>query len=282
MREIALRESLDVISRSRDDEKPIFDAILENALRLCDAPLAFIFLANDERTYLDIVASKGVRSEFLELMQNDRTPLDSHLAISAKSVLDQTVVQIDDLASGRQWEERQRHRVYAVETEGIRSAIFVPLIQNGNGIGCITVYRREVRPFTSRHVELITAFAAQAVIAIQNVRQYQELQNRLEREAATREILQVIGKSRDDDTPVFKVILESAARLCHAPNAYLHLCNDQRTHLCVAAHAGTRHAFLDFLSQNPLKLDGRYSQSARAVLEKKVLHEEDLVNDHLY
>jgi class 3 adenylate cyclase len=281
-REAATREILGLISSFRDDESPVFDAILESAMRLCDAPLAFIFLSNDARTHLDIVAAKGARPEFLEIMQEDPTPLDRDIALSAKAVLDAEVTESEDLASGRQWEERQRHRVYAVETEGIRSALFVPLIRNGGGIGCIVVYRREVTPFTAQHIDLLRAFAAQAVIAIENARQFRELQTRLEREAATRQILEVISQSRDDGAPVFNVILENAARLCEAPNAYLHLCNEERTHLHVVVHAGTGDAFLDFLAANPLPLDGSVSLSARAVVEKTVQHHNDLADDELY
>jgi class 3 adenylate cyclase len=276
MREAALREILDVISRSHDDEKPVLDAILENALQLCDAPLAFIFLANAERTFLEIVAAKGARPEFLELMQNDPTPLDPQLAISAKAVLDLSVAQSVNLASGKLWEERQRHRVYAVETEGIRSALFVPLIQNGIGIGCFTIYRREEKPFTLQHIDLITAFASQAVIAIENTRQFRkletsnaELTNTLEQQTATSEILQLIASTRTDLEPVLQAVAETACRICDAYDAVITLRDGNWLRL--AAHFGPIPFDVD-----KIPLSSTHSTS-RAVLEGRPIHVADIL-----
>jgi class 3 adenylate cyclase len=295
-REAALREILAIISRSRDDERPVFVAIMKRASELCQAPLAMMMMCNETRTHLEFSAHLGSRSGFVEMVADNPQPLDARSSQTARAILEKTVVEVEDLADDPICHAGQPHRVHAVEVEGIRTFVAGPLIINDTGIGAIRLYRREVRPFEERQIELVKTFADQAVIAIENVRQLraledrtialdrskQELESRLEREEATREILQVISNSRDDEKPVFKVILENAARLCDAPNAYLHLCDEERKHLEVAAYAGTRDAFLDFLSEHPLPLDGSISQSARAVLEKAVVHQEDLADDELY
>jgi len=276
----AMQDILEIISRSREEESPVFNAILGSASRLCDAPMAGLHIADEARTSIRLVAHRGLPEGALGVSEFS-LPIDS-LNTTATATREGVVVHTEDLADDDLYRQGERNRVAAVDVLGARSTLVVPLLSQGLGIGCIWIFRREVRPYTEDEIALLQSFAAQAVIAIENVRQFRELQNRLDREAATREILQVISRSRDDEQPVFKVILENAARLCDAPNAYLHLCNAERTHLHVVAHAGTRHAFLDYLSENPLPLDGSISQSARAVLEKTVLHEEDLADDELY
>ncbi len=281
-REEATRSILQVISQSRDDEAPVFEAIMKNAMKLCDAPLSFIFLCNEDRTHLNIVAEQGARPEFLTTMNRDPLPFDPETATSARAVLEKTSVLIDDLASGSLYEKKQPHRIYAVEQEGIRSAIFVPIVSGDQGIGCITVYRREVRPFLKHHVELLEAFAEQAVIAIDNVRQFRELQTRLEREEATRKILSVVSQSRDDTAPVFDVILESVRRLCNAPLVFLSTMNEEQTHVIVPASIGARPEFQEILADFNEPVERSELVAVRAVAEAAVVHVHDCADDDLY
>ena len=113
------------------------------------------------------------------------------------------------------------------------------------GDKAIGAFARPARstPFSDDEIALVKSFAAQAVIAIENVRQFRELQTRLEREAATREILSVISQSQDDEQPVFDVILKSASRLCNAPLAFLSMANEERTHVNIRAMLGARAEF---------------------------------------
>ena len=120
----------------------------------------------------------------------------------------------------------------------MRTFMAVPLIANGVGIGMIGVYRHQVKPFDDAQIALVESFAAQAVIAIENVRQFRELQTRLEREKATGEVLGVISRSQGEDLPVFDTILENIARLCDTGLSGLGLVNEDRTHLRYAAHWG--------------------------------------------
>lgn len=114
-------------------------------------------------------------------------------------------------------------RVASVDVEGIRTYLAVPLAGAHRAIGCVGLYRREVKPFSDDEIALVEAFAEQAVIAIENVRQFRELQARFEREAANSTVLQIISQSRSDEKPVFDVILKKAANLCGALHAGLHL-----------------------------------------------------------
>ena len=135
----------------------------------------------------------------------------------------------DDYRSGDPIRQRTVH------DEGLLTFLSVPLMSGSKAMGCIDLFRREVRPFDDRQIALVETFAAQAVIAIESVRQFRELQTRLEREAATSGILEVISQSRDDDQPVFEVILEHAARLCATSYASLHLVDERRENWILTA-----------------------------------------------
>ncbi len=128
-----------------------------------------------------------------------------------------------------------------VDQEGLRTFLAVPLFSGGQTVGSIAVYRPEVAPFAPDEIALVETFAAQAVIAIENVRQFRaiqtanaELETRLERGAATREILSVISQSRDDDGPVFEMIAQSAARLCGAANCTFWRVENGMVHYCAS------------------------------------------------
>ena len=177
-REAATREILQVISRSRTDDTPVFDMILDNATRLCDAQLAYLQLCDSNREHLIIVAHKGSRSGFVEFLKTKPLSMDPSTSASARAVSQKEVVQVEDLASDVLYLEREPHRVQAVETEGVRTFLAVPLIRGNEAIGSLSLYRREVAPFSADDVALVESFAAQAVIAIENVRQFRELEAR--------------------------------------------------------------------------------------------------------
>ena len=277
-REQATREILKVISQSRDDEKPVFDVILDNAARLCKAPLAAVGLVDETRTHYGIVASRGTRSKFLDSPAAQNSPLDSPLA-AARAIRDMQPVQVEDVAEDALYHEGHPVRVATVEIEGARTFLAVPLIQDGSGIGVIILYRSEVRPFSAAEIALVETFAEQAVIAIENVRQFRTLQTRLEHEAATTEILEVISQSRDDEMPVLEMIVRTAARLCDAPLVGLHLVNEARTHhrlTCVwGPDTGVTEIGSEWDLQSPL-------QVATSIREARLIHTPDLADDQLY
>ena len=175
-REAATREILEVISCSRDDEQPVFDVILETAARLCNAPFACLFRVNPERTHLTIPSSYGTRTQFVEFINNDPVPLDPELAVTARAVVEKRTQQLADFREDSIYQTGQPHRVHAVEVEGIRTVLAVPLLIGDEAIGVIILYRREVAPFVEEDVRLVETFAAQAAIAIENVRQFKALE----------------------------------------------------------------------------------------------------------
>lgn len=176
-REAATREILHVISQSRDDETPVFEAILENACRLCNAPLAYLSMTTEDRTHVISPARRGAFEKFGAMLDNLRVPLaESQLAL-ARAISERRVFREDDIADHDLYASRDPNRVSMVEDEGARSLMVVPLISKDLGIGSITLYRREVDPFQDDDVALVESFAAQAVIAIENVRQFKVLES---------------------------------------------------------------------------------------------------------
>jgi GAF domain-containing protein len=280
-REVASREILDVISRSQDDEAPVFDTVLRRAATLCGAPMASLNIVEEDRRHGRLVAHWG---EDLRLIEVGKTlwQLDVDLGeedYTETSMRDGVVMQCHDLKDTDRYRSGHARRREMVDVEGIRTFLAVPLIRRGQAIGNIALYRREVQPFTDDQIALVETFAAQAVIAIENVRQFEEVQTRLEREAATREILQVISQSPDDEHPVFHAILKNASRLCDAPLAFLPMANEQRTHVSVPAFRGVPDSFAAALNEFNEPMEGSGLVAVRAVAEARVIRSADLFND---
>jgi class 3 adenylate cyclase len=281
-REAATREILQVISQSRSDYGPVFDRILDRAIELCQAPFAYLHLISGDKTHLEIVAHRGTRTRFVDLMTQDPVPMDPTLSSTARAVFEKREVQVEDLAAEQIYRDRQPHRVYAVDVEGMRTFLAVPLISGDEALGVISLYRREVRRFEDSQVDLVKTFAQQSVIAIENVRLFSELQTRLSREKATREILEVISRSRANETPVFDVILESASQLCDAPLAFLSMANEARTHVTVPAHRGVRPEFAAALTQFHEPMENSQLVAVRAIAEGRDIRSDNLIEDDHY
>ncbi len=176
-REAATREILQVISQSRDDEAPVFDAILENACRLCNAPLAYLSMTTEDRAYVISPARRGAFEKFGVTLDKLRVPLaESRLAL-ARAISECRVFREDDIANHELYTSGDPNRVSMVDDEGARSLMVVPLISKGVGIGSITLYRRKVDPFQDDDVTLVESFASHAVIAIENVQQFKALES---------------------------------------------------------------------------------------------------------
>ena len=219
----ATSEILGVIASSPTDIQPVLDVVAENAARLCDATDAAIRLVEGEETRL--VASFGTRAGAPEFRPvSPRVP-------TGRAILTRKTLHIHDLQEAKmEFPESDGAR------RGVRTFLVAPMLREGSPIGVITFGRMEVRPFSDRHIKLLETFASQAVIAIENVRLFKELQERnaelreaLEHQTATAEVLGIISRSPTDVQPVLDAIVESAARVCGIDDVVLRLIENDAT-----------------------------------------------------
>src|SRR5262249_9190359 len=217
----ATSEVLGVISSSPGELKPVFQTMLENAVRICEAKFGSLYLYDGE-SYLT-AALHNAPPAMIELRQREPVFRVGPGTGLGRAALTKQVVHIPDLSAEQTYIDRDPLRVATVELMNIRTSLFVPMLKEGKVIGTITIYRQEVRPFTDKQIELVTNFAAQAVIAIENARLLNELRDSLGRQTATSEVLGVISKSPGDLEPVYQAILENATRICEAKFGVLNL-----------------------------------------------------------
>ncbi|MEL7469867.1 MAG: GAF domain-containing protein [Pseudomonadota bacterium] len=175
-REEASAEILEVISQSRDDDRPVFDVILERAQRLCDVTTAALVMVRDDGMQ-EIVAHHGVIADTIEIYQSGAFPMDPKVSFGARAMLEAKVVHLHDMKDTDEYRAGYRGITSLVNNQGIRTNLLVPLIADGRGIGYLVLFRNEVRPFTPDQIALVETFAAQAVIAIENVRQFKALES---------------------------------------------------------------------------------------------------------
>ena len=278
-REAATRSILQVMNDSRDDDTPIFDAILQKAAHLCGAVRARLMLVNDDRTKLEIAGSWGEENPAMpEGTVIDMVPE----MIPVRSVLENQTIVVPDARETEGYKNNVPLIVSNIDSTSSRSILSVPLVKNNLAIGCIVLTDRNIAAYDDGDVALIETFAAQAVIAIENVRQFQEVESRLEREAASREILEVISQARDDEQPVFNSILNNASRLCNAPLAFLSVADHQRGRVLIPANIGSRIEFGKVLEH----FDEPFSQTElvaiRPIIDGKIIRNDDIADDPIY
>ena len=233
----ATTDVLQVISRSTGDLQPVFEAMLANAVRICDGKFGSAY--RWDGIAFSLVATHNMPPALVEARRRSPMRPDPR-SPSGRVVATKAVVHVADLAADQSYiGHRVPAVVAAVELGGIRTSVSVPMMKENELVGALTVYRQEVRPFTEKQIELVINFAAQAVIAIENARLLNELRQRtddltertvdlteaLEQQTATSEVLQAISGSPGDLQPVFATMLENMVRVCHASFGAIHRCH---------------------------------------------------------
>ena len=245
----ATSEVLRVISSSPGDPQPVFQAMLKNAIRLCEAKFGHIYRWDGGALYL--VATQNAPVAFAQA--RNRSPFrPSPETPTGRMIANKTVVYTADLRAEKAYADRDPWIVAGVELGGVRTVLMVPMLKDNELIGAFSVYRLEVRPFAEKQIALVQNFAAQAVIAIENTRLLNELSQRtndlteaLEQQRATSALLQVISGSPGNLEPVFQAMLENAVGICGANfgNMFLYEDNAFRTvamHNAPEAYANAR------------------------------------------
>jgi len=229
---------------------PVFDAMLEKALRLCEA--AFGRLDTYDGEFLHTVAARGVPAAYAEFLGRTVRPAPGNTAF--RLIQGDAVVRIDDMREDEDNKKGDPARLAVIELGGARSMLQVALRKDEALIGRFVIYRTEVKPFTDKQVALLQNFAAQAVIAMENARLITETREALEQQTATAEVLGVINSHPGDLTPVFDAILEKAHTLCGAAQGAL-VTYDGEYFRGVATHGMSEH-FAEIVRQPVRALPG--------------------------
>ena len=281
----ATADVLRVISSSPGALEPVFDALLEQATRLCEAKIGNLFLRGDDGFHY--VAMHGAPSAYVALgkplvvlSEHPYTPL-------AEAVRTKHTIHISDLSAERCYVEKDARIVALVDVAGARTILTVPMLKDDSVVGAIAIYRQEVRPFSDKQIDLVKNFAAQAVIAIENTRLLNELRQRtteltesLEQQTATADVLRVISSSPSELSTVFQSILKNATQLCDAKFGTLSL-RENETFRTVALHNAPL-AFLKERQRNPVLRPSPTSGLGQVAATKSVVHISDLRTEKAY
>jgi GAF domain-containing protein/DNA-binding response OmpR family regulator/anti-sigma regulatory factor (Ser/Thr protein kinase) len=277
----ATAEILRAISVSATDVQPVLHAIAENATRLSGALFGSVQRLDGE--LIQEAALHNYPPAALEFSRRNFPTRASRESFSGRAMLDRAVVHVPDVSQDRE----RRHAREIAEVVGFRSVLSVPMLREGGPLGAITVFRDTAGAFSNKEIELLQTFADQAVIAIENVRLFKELEARnrdlaeaLEQQTATAEVLRVISRSQNDTQAVFDTIAKRAGQLCGAEIGLVARVESERIQL-VALHGVAGDAVVAARNAFPMHRDDE-TVTARTVVRAAPVHVPDVLGDPMY
>ncbi|HMF25388.1 MAG TPA: GAF domain-containing protein, partial [Pseudolabrys sp.] len=277
----ATADVLRVISSSPTNVQPVFDSIAESAVKLCGGE--FSFVVRFDGKLMHFASSFGLNADGLDAFRNMMPMPASEEAASGRAILHRSVVEIPDIATDDAYGAPAQNLARAAT---YRSIVGVPLLHEGNPIGAIAVARANAGSFPESQIALLQAFADQAVIAIRNVRLFDEVQARteelsesLQQQTATADVLKVISRSAFDLRSVLQTLVESAASFCNADKAVI--IRERDGGFYSAETYGYSQQFIDYMKHIAIKAE-RGSATGRALVEGRVVHIGDVTADPEY
>ena len=273
----ATSEILGVIRRSPTNAQPVFDAIVENASRLCDAVFSVVWRYDGD--LLHYVASHNFTPELLDYVFKMYPKRPDRSVAAGRAILDGRIAHLPDLRADRAY----AHEVTLIGNW--RASLAVPMLRDGKPVGVISVGKAEAAPFSDRQIQLLSTFADQAVIAIENVRLFEaeqkrtrELSEALEQQTATSEVLKVISSSPSDLRPVFQSMLDNSVRICEAKFGQMFLCEDDKVR--VVAYLDVPAALVQWDEEQGAFQPSFEGGLMRAIRTKNVIHIDDFMSEH--
>jgi GAF domain-containing protein len=273
----AVGDVLKTISRSTFDLQPVLDTLVQTAARLCETEMAFL-MRRDGDVYR-AGAAVGFTEAYIEFLKNHPLAVDRG-TITGRAVLERRTVQILDVATDPEYTLRE-----SVSLSSQHTALCVPLLRENEPIGTIVLARQRVEPFTQKQIDLVTTFADQAVIAIENVRLFDQLRQRtddlsesLQQQTATADVLKVISRSAFDLQTVLETLVRSAAELSGSKRGVIFLRDGDLFRFKAMSYADANPEWIQYLKDHPQKA-GQNSAIARSIASGQIVYVPDVLAD---